>query len=76
MKRIVFVLMAVAVLTSCKFDVTKTVTVKSNAEQPRFLKGFERIQLMGSLDVSMHRPIHSLLGCMLPRMLLTRWRQQ
>lgn len=51
MKRIVFAMMAVAVLTSCKFDVTKTVTVESTAEEPRFLKGFERIQLMSSLDV-------------------------
>jgi hypothetical protein len=44
-------MMAVALLTSCKFDVTKTVTVKSTAEEPRFLKGFERIQLMGSMNV-------------------------
>lgn len=51
MKRIVFAIMAVALLTSCKFDVTKTVTVKSSAEEPRFLKGFERVQLMGSMNV-------------------------
>ena len=51
MKRIVFAMMAVVLFTSCKFDVTKTVTVKSTAEEPRFLKGFERIQLMGSMNV-------------------------
>ena len=51
MKRIVFAIMAVVLLTSCKFDVTKTVTVKSTVEEPRFLKGFERIQLMGSMNV-------------------------
>ena len=51
MKRIVFVLMAVAVLTSCRFHVTKTVTSDSFTEERRPLKGFERIQLMGSLDV-------------------------
>ena len=51
MKKIVFAMMAVALLTSCKFDVTKTVTVGPNVEDVRQLKNFERITLMGSLDV-------------------------
>ena len=51
MKRIFFAMMAIAMLTSCKIDVTKSVTRDSFTEERRPLKGFERIQLMGSLDV-------------------------
>ena len=52
MKKIVFAIMALALLTSCKYDITKTVTVHSdNVEENRQLKNFERIVLMGSIDI-------------------------
>lgn len=51
MKKLVFAMMATALLTSCKFDVTKTVTVGPNVEEARQLKNFERITLQGSMDV-------------------------
>ena len=51
MKKLVFAMMATALLTSCKFDVTKTVTVSPNMEESRQLKNFERITLLGSMDV-------------------------
>lgn len=51
MKKIVFAMMAIALLTSCKFDVTKSVTAGPNVEEVRQLKNFERIIQMGSMDV-------------------------
>ena len=51
MKKLVFAMMATALLTSCKFDVTKTVSVGPNIEESRQLKNFERIMLLGSMDV-------------------------
>ena len=51
MKKLVFAIMAIASLTSCKFDVTRSVTVDSNVEESRQLKNFERITLQGAMDV-------------------------
>ena len=42
-------MMAVALLTSCNFHVEKTVS--DSTEVTRYLTGFERIAMMGSLDV-------------------------
>ncbi len=49
MKKIVFVLMGVALLVSCKYHVNKTVS--SSAQEKRALTGFERIEMKGSMDV-------------------------
>jgi hypothetical protein len=49
MKRIIFPLMTVALLTSCNIHVDKTVS--SYVETSRPLTGFERIAMMGSMDV-------------------------
>jgi hypothetical protein len=49
MKKIVFVLMGVALLVSCKYHVSKTVS--SSAQEKRALTGFERIEMKGSMDV-------------------------
>ena len=53
MKKVFFAMMAVAMLTSCRFDVTRTIsqTPESGETEYRHLKGFERIVLMGSMDV-------------------------
>ena len=49
MKKIVFVLMGVALLVSCKYHVNKTFS--SSAQEKRALTGFERIEMKGSMDV-------------------------
>lgn len=49
MKRIIFSLMTVALLTSCNIHVNKTVS--SYVEESRPLTGFERIAMMGAMDV-------------------------
>ena len=49
MKRIVFAMLAVAMLTSCNVRVNKTVS--GYVEESRELTGFERIAMMGSMDV-------------------------
>ena len=49
MKRIIFFLMTVALLTSCNIHVNKTVS--SYVEESRLLTGFERIAMMGAMDV-------------------------
>ena len=49
MKRIIFSLMTVALLTSCNIHVNKTVS--SYVEESRLLTGFERIAMMGAMDV-------------------------
>ena len=51
MKKVLFAIVALALLTSCKFDVTRSVTVDSNVEESRQLKNFERIAMLGSMDV-------------------------
>lgn len=49
MKRIIFSLMTVALLTSCNFHIDKTVS--SYVEESRPLTGFERISMTGAMDV-------------------------
>ena len=49
MKRIVFAMLAVAMLTSCNIRVNKTIS--GYVEESRELTGFERIAMMGSMDV-------------------------
>ena len=49
MKKVLFSVMALAMLTACNVHFTKS--VKAQAEEQRPLKGFERIELLGSLDV-------------------------
>ena len=49
MKRTIFSLMTVALLTSCNIHVNKTVS--SYVEESRLLTGFERIAMMGAMDV-------------------------
>ena len=51
MKKVLFAIVALALFASCKFDVTKSVTVGPNVEESRQLKNFERIALFGSMDV-------------------------
>ena len=52
MKKVVFAIMALAVLTSCKgLNVSCSSTNKTTIEENRQLKDFERITLLGSLDV-------------------------
>ena len=50
MKKVLFAVMALAMLTSC-MNVHYSRTSKALAEENRQLKGFERIELLGSLDV-------------------------
>ena len=49
MKRIIFSLMTVALFTACNIHVDKTVS--SYVEESRPLTGFERIAMMGAMDV-------------------------
>lgn len=52
MKRIIFAIMVLAVLASCKgLNVSCSSTNKTTIEENRPLKDFERITLLGSLDV-------------------------
>ena len=51
MKKIVFAIMALAALTSCKGLKVTYSSDKPMAEEHRALKDFERITLLGSLDV-------------------------
>ena len=49
MKKVLLSVMALGMLTACNVHFTKR--VKAQAEEQRQLKGFERIELLGSLDV-------------------------
>ena len=51
MKKIVFAIMALAVFASCKGLKVTYSSDKPLAEERRALKNFERITLLGSLDV-------------------------
>lgn len=54
MKKVLLVMMALCTLTWCKAADTDSGD-KEKAEQTRQLKGFERIELRGSLDVKYHQ---------------------
>ena len=49
MKKVLLSVMALGMLTACNVHFTQR--VKAQAEEQRPLKGFERIELLGSLDV-------------------------
>ena len=49
MKKVLLSVMALGMLTACNVHFTKR--VKAQTEEQRPLKGFERIELLGSLDV-------------------------
>ena len=50
MKKVLLFVMALGMLTACNVHFTKR--VKAQTEEHRPLKGFERIELLGSLDAS------------------------